>query len=154
VLARDGGGKQYNIEMQVRRYDAWGQRSVYYLARLLGQQLQAGGDYRHLKAVVGIHLLDFDWVRPSHNVNCVRRQAPWDDEKLRNTRKARKGYPGKSCSRSRAFESSVLVSRSTKRRETAFWKRYIRSVWLKSWTSKRFHSKKSLDFDSSTKGGR
>jgi len=23
-------------------------------------------------------------------VNCARRQAPWDDEKLRNTRKARK----------------------------------------------------------------
>jgi GxxExxY protein len=28
-------------------------------------------------------------VQPSHNVKCVRRQAPWDDEKLRNTRKAR-----------------------------------------------------------------
>jgi hypothetical protein len=32
-------------------------------------------------------------VRPSHDVNCVRRQAPWDDEKLRNTRKARKLDP-------------------------------------------------------------
>ena len=38
VLARDAGGHHYNIEMQVRRYPAWGQRSAFYLARLLSQQ--------------------------------------------------------------------------------------------------------------------
>ena len=60
VLACDADGNQYNIEMQVRRYNAWGQRSTYYLARMLSQQLDAGGDYTRLKAAVGIHLLDFD----------------------------------------------------------------------------------------------
>jgi hypothetical protein len=44
----------------VRRYPAWGQRSTFYLARLLSQQLGAGEDDSALKAVVGIHLLDFD----------------------------------------------------------------------------------------------
>ena len=60
VLARDTEGVQYNIEMQVRRYNAWGQRSLYYLARMLSDQLDAGREYHRLKAAVGIHLLDFD----------------------------------------------------------------------------------------------
>jgi len=60
VLARDADGHQYNVEMQVRRYNAWGQRSLYYLARMLSDQLDAGRDYRQLKSAVGIHLLDFD----------------------------------------------------------------------------------------------
>lgn len=33
---------------------------MYYLARMLSDQLDAGHDYRQLKAAVGIHLLDFD----------------------------------------------------------------------------------------------
>ena len=60
VLAKDIAGNQYNIEMQVRRYNAWGQRSLYYLARMLSDQLNAGHEYQGLKAAVGIHLLDFD----------------------------------------------------------------------------------------------
>ena len=60
VLAKDAQGNQYNIEMQVRRYNAWGQRSLYYLARMLSEQLNAGHEYHGLKAAVGIHLLDFD----------------------------------------------------------------------------------------------
>jgi predicted transposase/invertase (TIGR01784 family) len=60
ILASDAEGNQYNVEMQVRRHNAWGQRSAFYLARLLSQQLEIGGDYRQLKAAVGIHLLDFD----------------------------------------------------------------------------------------------
>lgn len=42
VLARDAQGHQYNVEMQVRRYNAWGQRSLYYLARMLSDQLMPG----------------------------------------------------------------------------------------------------------------
>lgn len=60
VLAKDSEGHQYNIEMQVRRYHAWGARSLYYLARMLSDQLDAGRDYKQLKSAVGIHLLDFD----------------------------------------------------------------------------------------------
>ena len=60
VLARDGEGHAYNVEIQVRRYGAWHQRALYYLARMLAHQLEQGEDYATLRAAVGIHLLDFD----------------------------------------------------------------------------------------------
>ncbi|NEV65307.1 Rpn family recombination-promoting nuclease/putative transposase [Thiorhodococcus minor] len=60
VLARDAVGHAYDIEIQVRRYGAWHQRALYYLARMLASQLDAGEDYAQLRAAVGIHLLDFD----------------------------------------------------------------------------------------------
>ena len=60
VLARDGEGHAYDVEIQVRRYGTWSQRALYYLARMLASQLDAGEDYARLRAAVGIHLLDFD----------------------------------------------------------------------------------------------
>ncbi|BBE11103.1 hypothetical protein HH1059_17450 [Halorhodospira halochloris] len=60
VLARDGQGHCYNVEIQVRRYGAWHKRGLFYLARTLGLQLGAGEDYQQLRAAVGLHLLDFD----------------------------------------------------------------------------------------------
>ncbi|MCK7582336.1 MAG: Rpn family recombination-promoting nuclease/putative transposase [Chromatiales bacterium] len=53
VLARDAQGHGYNIEIQVRRYGAWRQRGLYYLARMLGQQLGQGEDYGTLRAAIG-----------------------------------------------------------------------------------------------------
>ena len=46
--------------MQVRRFDLWSARSVYYLASTLAKQLSHGQDYHLIKPVIGIHLLDFD----------------------------------------------------------------------------------------------
>ena len=60
MLARDASGSLFDIEIQVRRHAAWYQRGLFYLARNLSLQLQAGEDYRSLPATVGIHLLDFD----------------------------------------------------------------------------------------------
>ncbi len=60
VQAMDETGKRYNVEMQVRRYNAWSARSAFYLARMLSQQLEQGEDYSELKPAIGIHLLDFD----------------------------------------------------------------------------------------------
>ncbi|MEA1053211.1 Rpn family recombination-promoting nuclease/putative transposase [Lamprobacter modestohalophilus] len=60
VLARDAEGDCYNVEIQVRRYGAWHKRGLFYLARTLGKQLNAGEDYQELRASVGLHLLDFD----------------------------------------------------------------------------------------------
>ncbi|BBE11113.1 hypothetical protein HH1059_17560 [Halorhodospira halochloris] len=60
VLARDGQGHCYNVEIQVRRYGAWHKRGLFYLARTLGLQLGTGEDYQQLRAAVGLHLLDFD----------------------------------------------------------------------------------------------
>ena len=45
ILAKDLQGQLYNIEMQVRRYDAWSARSTY---------------YQTLKPVIGRHLAD--WI--------------------------------------------------------------------------------------------
>ncbi|MFA7240939.1 MAG: Rpn family recombination-promoting nuclease/putative transposase [Sulfuricellaceae bacterium] len=59
LLAQDTHGRRYNIEMQVRRYNAWSARSAYYLARTLTHQLSNGEDYQSIKPVIGIHLLDF-----------------------------------------------------------------------------------------------
>jgi predicted transposase/invertase (TIGR01784 family) len=39
VLARDEAGRGYDIEIQVRRYGAWHQRGLYYLARVKGTDL-------------------------------------------------------------------------------------------------------------------
>jgi predicted transposase/invertase (TIGR01784 family) len=74
VLARDGEGHCYNVEIQVRRYGAWHKRGLFYLTRTLGSQLSAGEDYAELRASVGLHLLDFDLFT---NTAAEREQAIW-----------------------------------------------------------------------------
>ena len=74
VLACDADGHSYNVEIQVRRYGAWNARALYYLARLLSQQLHVGEDYADLRAAVGIHLLDFDLFQ---DTEAQRAQAVW-----------------------------------------------------------------------------
>ncbi|MDR5865086.1 Rpn family recombination-promoting nuclease/putative transposase [Halomonas campisalis] len=74
VLARDGEGHCYNVEVQVRRYGAWHKRGLFYLARTLGLQLGSGEDYQELRASVGLHLLDFDLFMETA---AERAQAVW-----------------------------------------------------------------------------
>lgn len=74
VLARDGEGHCYNVEVQVRRYGVWHKRGLFYLARTLGNQLGAGEDYQELRATVGLHLLDFDLFM---DTDAEREQAIW-----------------------------------------------------------------------------
>ncbi len=74
VLARDADGHCYNVEVQVRRYGAWHKRGLFYLARTLGRQLDAGKDYAELRASVGLHLLDFDLFTATER---QRQQALW-----------------------------------------------------------------------------
>ena len=74
VLARDNSGHCYNVEIPVRRYDAWHKRGLFYLASLLSKQLSAGEDYQALNAAVGIHLLDFDLFTDTES---KRQQAIW-----------------------------------------------------------------------------
>jgi len=73
VQAMDETGKRYNVEMQVRRYNAWSARSAFYLARMLSQQLEQGEDYSELKPAIGIHLLDFDLFKAPDQQN----QSVW-----------------------------------------------------------------------------
>jgi predicted transposase/invertase (TIGR01784 family) len=74
VRARCADGHQYNIEMQVQRARDWGARSLFYLARLLSQQLDAGEEYQAVASAIGIHLLDFDLFISS---DAQRQQALW-----------------------------------------------------------------------------
>lgn len=74
VLAQDADGHRYNIEIQVRRYDAWHRRGLFYLSRTLGTQLEAGEDYQELRAAVGLHLLAFDLFTDNAR---ERQQAVW-----------------------------------------------------------------------------
>jgi len=60
ILAQDALGLRFNIEMQVRRFNAYSARSTYYLAHALTQQIGGGQNYHEIKGVIGIHLLDFD----------------------------------------------------------------------------------------------
>ncbi|WPL18939.1 PD-(D/E)XK nuclease family transposase [Thiorhodovibrio winogradskyi] len=67
-------GRCYNAEVQVRRYGDWDKRGLFYLARTLSGQLQAGEDYQELRASIGLHLLDFDLFTASL---AEREQAIW-----------------------------------------------------------------------------
>lgn len=60
ILARDHLGQLFNIEMQTCKHAGWQARTIYYLARGLGRQLQSGEGYQQLQPVIGIHLMDFD----------------------------------------------------------------------------------------------
>jgi len=60
ILARDVQGRQFNLEMQANVHAGWTARSVYYLARILGNQLHSGGGYQHVQPVIGIHLMNFE----------------------------------------------------------------------------------------------
>ncbi len=59
VLAVDSNGKNYNIEIQVRRQNDYIQRTLFYLSRMISRQLIEGERYAKLHPCIGIHILDF-----------------------------------------------------------------------------------------------
>ncbi len=65
IHAADESGCQYDIEMQVRKYDFYSKRAFYYLSRLYSGQLESGEDFGELKPVIGIHFLDY-YEFPEH----------------------------------------------------------------------------------------
>ncbi len=65
IRAEDNSGQLYDIEMQVRKYDDYNQRTLYYLSRMYTEQLEKGGRYGLLKPVIGIHFLDYE-LFPQH----------------------------------------------------------------------------------------
>jgi predicted transposase/invertase (TIGR01784 family) len=88
LRAIDEHQQHYTIEMQVRRFAAWNARGILYLARLLSEQLDTGKDYRRLKPVIGIHLLDFTLFEAEEQ----SKQALWCFEmRDRDTPKVRLG---------------------------------------------------------------
>jgi predicted transposase/invertase (TIGR01784 family) len=60
IRAEDESGEQLDVEMQVRKYESYSKRSLFYLCKLYSEQLDSGKDYGELKPVVGIHFLDYE----------------------------------------------------------------------------------------------
>ena len=73
VRARDGRGQHYNIEIQVRSETDYIKRSLYYLSRMYGQQLDQGEDYSKLSRCVGISILDFQLFTHTTDLHSVFR---------------------------------------------------------------------------------
>lgn len=71
IKAVDGQGRHYNIEVQLKPAKDYITRTVYYLSRLFGDQLEAGGRYQNLAKTIGISITDFvlfDQTPALHNM--------------------------------------------------------------------------------------
>lgn len=60
VAAELNNDTKIDIELQVRVYDSWDKRQLFYLAKLFTEDLNTGQDYSLLKKCVGISILDFN----------------------------------------------------------------------------------------------
>ena len=60
IRAEDESGEQFDVEMQVRKYESYSKRSLFYLCKLYAEQLDSGKNYGELKPVAGIHFLDYE----------------------------------------------------------------------------------------------
>ncbi len=60
IRAEDESGEQFDVEMQVRKYESYSKRSLFYLCKLYVEQLDSGTGYGELKPVAGIHFLDYE----------------------------------------------------------------------------------------------
>ncbi len=60
ILATDESDHIYEIEMQVRQYDWYSKRSLYYASKIYADQLDSGNEYDKLLPVIGIHFLDYE----------------------------------------------------------------------------------------------
>ncbi len=79
VLAVDSEGRNYNIEIQVRRQSDYIQRTIFYLTRMVSRQLIEGERYAKLKPCIGIHILDyvmFPSFKDFHNQFLFRTGTP------------------------------------------------------------------------------
>ncbi|MCP4112339.1 MAG: Rpn family recombination-promoting nuclease/putative transposase, partial [Desulfobacteraceae bacterium] len=59
IVAADRKGRQYDVEMQISRYDFYPKRTLFYACRLYTNQLASGMSYEKLMPVIGIHFLDY-----------------------------------------------------------------------------------------------
>lgn len=52
-------GAQINMEMQVKKYAFWDERTLFYLCKMFSGQLKSGGSYGNLKKCIHVSILDF-----------------------------------------------------------------------------------------------
>ena len=65
LVMLDDRGKQteIDIEIQLSYMAAWADRSVYYVAKMLVEQVNIDQKYSNLKKCIGIDILDFKYIR-------------------------------------------------------------------------------------------
>jgi len=73
VSARDGTGKRYNIEMQVRGGIKYIARAIYYHDRLFSDQLVEREEYHVLKKTLSISILNFVLLSEEYDLHNVFR---------------------------------------------------------------------------------
>ncbi len=72
IKAKDRQGRNYNIEVQIMPPFDYVNRVVFYLAKLLGSQLQTGDNYKQLAKTISISIVSdkevFDKLEHFHNI--------------------------------------------------------------------------------------
>ena len=59
VHIRMADGSRINMEMQVKEYEFWDERILFYLSKMFSGQLKSGEDYENLKKCIHVSILDF-----------------------------------------------------------------------------------------------
>ena len=59
VHIRMADGSRINMEMQVKEYEFWDERVLFYLSKMFSGQLKSGEDYENLKKCIHVSILDF-----------------------------------------------------------------------------------------------
>lgn len=71
-------GVQINLEMQVRNYEFWDERSLFYISKIFSDQLKSGNSYGMLQKCIHVSILDF--IRFPEDKKCYRTIHFRDDD--------------------------------------------------------------------------
>ena len=78
VRVRLADGSQINAEMQVRYFDFWDERVLFYLSKMFCEQLKKGDSYKKLRKCIHVSILDF--IRFPEDKKCYRTIRFYDEE--------------------------------------------------------------------------
>ncbi|GAA0793228.1 hypothetical protein GCM10008910_07830 [Faecalicatena orotica] len=76
VLLRDG--TQMNMEMQVKYFEYWDERALFYLSKMFDSQIRKGESYEKLQKCIHVSILDF--IHFPNDNKCYRRIHFRDDQ--------------------------------------------------------------------------
>lgn len=63
-------GVQINMEMQVKYYEFWDERALFYLCKMFAEQIKTGDSYEKLKKCIHVSILDF--IHFPEDTDCYR----------------------------------------------------------------------------------
>lgn len=63
-------GLQINMEMQVKYFEFWDERALFYLCKMFAEQLRAGEPYEKLRKCIHVSILDF--IHFPEDTECYR----------------------------------------------------------------------------------